>query len=90
MLLHNRRKQIKCYQNKLKYLSAEKTSSLKSFDQFFQKGATVQESLVIKSLRRDIRDNFKDQFRFLDFENSDEWKKYCKLNQETKFHDFYP
>lgn len=72
---------MKCYQQKLKDLSEQKSSNLKRFDQFFQKGASDQESLVIKSLKRDIRINFKDHFKFLNFDNSEEWKRYSEDNQ---------
>ena len=88
--MYIRRKQIKCYREKLKYLSKEKSSNLRKFDQFFQKGASIQESLVIKSLKRDIRNSFKNHCTLLNFENREEWKSYCQFNSETKLHSLYP
>ena len=85
-----RRKQFKCYRKKLKYLSEEKSSNLKKFDQFFQKGASSHESLLIKSLKRDIRNSFKSKFKLLNFENTKEWKKYCQFNSDSKSYLFYP
>ena len=80
---------LSCFEERLEDLVKHADSALLSFDKFFQRGTTPQESVTIQSMKRVLCDHYSSLFKILS-ECPDGWKEYGEFDEESKSFEFFP